>query len=43
MKQQLSNQGAEVVADTPEQFATFIRNDVEKWGKIVRESGIKAE
>jgi tripartite-type tricarboxylate transporter receptor subunit TctC len=43
MKQQLSNQGAEVVADTPEQFAAFIRNDVEKWGKVVRDSGIKAE
>ena len=35
--------GAIPVASTPEQFAEANRKDVEKWGKIIRESGIKAD
>ena len=43
MKQQLASQGAEVIADTPEQFAAFLREDTMKWAKIAKETGIKAE
>ena len=43
MKQQLVSQGAEVIADTPEQFAAFLREDTTKWAKIAKETGIKAE
>jgi tripartite-type tricarboxylate transporter receptor subunit TctC len=43
MKQQLATQGAEVVGDTPEQFAAFVRDDLAKWSKVVKEAGIKAE
>ena len=43
MKQQLTSQGAEVIADTPEQFAAFLREDTVKWAKIAKETGIKAE
>jgi tripartite-type tricarboxylate transporter receptor subunit TctC len=35
--------GADVIADTPEQFATTIRNEVKRWGPVVRSTGIKAE
>jgi tripartite-type tricarboxylate transporter receptor subunit TctC len=35
--------GAEVIADTPEQFARTIREDIDKWGKLVRATGVKAE
>ncbi len=31
-----------VVGDQPEEFAEFIKAEVEKWGKIVRELGLKA-
>ena len=31
MKQRLADQGAEVVANTPEEFAVFIREDTAKW------------
>lgn len=27
----------------PEQFEAFIRNEMAKWSKIIREAGIKAE
>ena len=35
--------GAVPVANTPEQFAEENRKDVAKWGKIIRENGIKAD
>jgi tripartite-type tricarboxylate transporter receptor subunit TctC len=35
--------GAFPVANTPEQFAEAIRKDVAKWGKIIKENGIKAD
>ena len=37
----LSNQGAEPVTDTPEEFAAIVRADVAKWARIVRATGAK--
>jgi len=28
-----------VVAETPEQFAAFIKAETAKWGKVVKDSG----
>ncbi len=36
-------QGYDPVGNTPEQMAQMIRDDVPKWGKVVRDSGAKAE
>jgi tripartite-type tricarboxylate transporter receptor subunit TctC len=36
-------QGAEIVADAPEEFAALIRAEYARWGAIIREAGIKAE
>ena len=38
----LAEVGAFPVANKPEQFAEYLRKEVEVWGKIVRENGIKA-
>ena len=35
--------GAETLESTPEEFARFMRNDIAKWTKVVREAGIKLE
>jgi tripartite-type tricarboxylate transporter receptor subunit TctC len=35
--------GAEPLGGTPERTAAFIRNEQEKWGKVIRDSGIKAD
>jgi tripartite-type tricarboxylate transporter receptor subunit TctC len=35
--------GVEVVAGTPEHFASFLRSEVERWAKVVREANIKAD
>jgi tripartite-type tricarboxylate transporter receptor subunit TctC len=32
-----------VVANTPEQFATFLREQITTWTKIVKDNNIKAE
>ena len=41
--ERLAGVGAMAVANTPEQFAEANRLDVEKWAKVVKEHGIKAE
>jgi tripartite-type tricarboxylate transporter receptor subunit TctC len=35
--------GVDVVGMTPAQYAKIIRDDYEKWGKVVQAAGIKAE
>ena len=39
----LGDQGADVQGSTPEQFGKLIRDDIGRWGKIVKESGAKVE
>ena len=39
----LAGVGAIPVANTPEEFAEANRKEVEKWGKIIRENGIKPD
>jgi tripartite-type tricarboxylate transporter receptor subunit TctC len=36
-------QGGVAVGDSPEEFTAYIRAEHEKWGKLIREAGIKAE
>ena len=35
--------GAEPAHNTPEQFAAFLKNDLTKWAKVVRDSGAKVD
>ncbi len=35
--------GAETLESTPEEFARFMRDDLAKWTKVIREAGIKLE
>ncbi len=39
----LNQQGALPVGDTPEEFSLYIRNEIAKWGKVVRDANIKAD
>ncbi len=36
-------QGAEAVPTTPEEFGAFLNQEIAKWGKVIREAGIKAQ
>jgi len=40
-QQILTKSGAEAAAGTPEEFADFLKTEVEKWGKVVKAAGIK--
>jgi tripartite-type tricarboxylate transporter receptor subunit TctC len=43
MKAQLDKSGAEPVVASSEEWGAFIRSEVEKWAKVVKEAGIKVE
>jgi tripartite-type tricarboxylate transporter receptor subunit TctC len=42
IKGRFNNDGADVVASTPEQFGAHIRAELVKWEKVIRTAGIKA-
>ncbi len=39
VKKKIAEQGGDVVAETPAQFAAFIKSESAKWGKVVKDSG----
>ena len=41
--EKLLGQGAIPIGDTPEQFAQYIRAEIDKWGAVVRSANIKAD
>jgi tripartite-type tricarboxylate transporter receptor subunit TctC len=38
-----TGEGGEVIGGTPEEFAAVIRADLARWGKVIKEMGIKKE
>ena len=43
VKERLENVGFELVGSSPDECGTYIRNEIVKWAKVVKASGIKAE
>jgi tripartite-type tricarboxylate transporter receptor subunit TctC len=43
VKQQLAALGAEPVGSTQEEFGKFIKAEMTRWGKIIKEKGIRAD
>lgn len=43
MRARLFSMGSAPVHGTPEQFGAFIRSEIAKWGKVVKESGAKID
>lgn len=43
MKERFAQQGAIPASGTPEDFAAWIRSEIEKWGKVVKVSGARVE
>ena len=43
VKQQLARQGAEPAGGSAEDYAKYIRTEIPRWAKVVREAGIRAD
>ena len=43
LAKRLSDEGADPAGGTPEQFAALIKDEIPRWGKVVRESGAKVD
>jgi tripartite-type tricarboxylate transporter receptor subunit TctC len=42
-QEKLATQGGESATDTPAAFANYMRAEIVKWGRVVKESGARAE
>jgi tripartite-type tricarboxylate transporter receptor subunit TctC len=43
VRERMTALGFEVVGNTPDQFAAQVKTDIARWGKVIREAGIKAD
>jgi tripartite-type tricarboxylate transporter receptor subunit TctC len=43
VRDNFAKQGLEIVGGTPEQFGAFIKSEITKWSKVVRDSGAKVD
>jgi tripartite-type tricarboxylate transporter receptor subunit TctC len=41
-REQLLAQGAEPTPTTPQEFDAFLKSEIKKWGRVIKEAGIKA-
>ncbi|MGZ5126836.1 MAG: Bug family tripartite tricarboxylate transporter substrate binding protein [Burkholderiales bacterium] len=42
MRARFAEQGAEPVGNAPEEFARFLKEDLEKWSRVVKTAGVRA-
>lgn len=43
VKERVAGLGFDIVSSTPEQFTAQIRAEIEKWGKVIKAAGLKAD
>jgi tripartite-type tricarboxylate transporter receptor subunit TctC len=43
MRKQLGDMGYEIIANTPDEYGAYIRNEIKTWTKIVKDNDIKTE
>ncbi|MBI3372945.1 MAG: tripartite tricarboxylate transporter substrate binding protein [Betaproteobacteria bacterium] len=43
VKERFAKQGVEVQTGTPEQFSEFLKSEVARWAKVIKDAGIKAD
>jgi tripartite-type tricarboxylate transporter receptor subunit TctC len=43
LRKKLGDEGADAAGGTPEQFAALIRDEIPRWGKVVKESGARID
>ncbi|MDO8595879.1 MAG: tripartite tricarboxylate transporter substrate-binding protein, partial [Sulfuricaulis sp.] len=43
VKERFLNTGMETVGTSPEKFEAFVKSEMAKWGKVVKDAGIREE
>jgi tripartite-type tricarboxylate transporter receptor subunit TctC len=43
VKERFGKMGVDVVAGTPEHFGGFLKSEVDRWARVVKDAGIKAD
>lgn len=43
IRERIAGDGAEVVGDTPAQFAAFLKTDIARWAPLIKQSGARLE
>jgi tripartite-type tricarboxylate transporter receptor subunit TctC len=43
VREKMASVGADPIGSSPEQFAPFLRSEVDKWRKVIRSSGITVD
>ncbi len=43
LRARLADQGFEPVGNSPEEFGAYIKSEIAKWGKVIRDAGIRPE
>jgi tripartite-type tricarboxylate transporter receptor subunit TctC len=43
VQSRLTNEGAKFTPTTPNEFAAFVKSEITKWGKVIRESGARVD
>jgi tripartite-type tricarboxylate transporter receptor subunit TctC len=43
VKERFAGEGGDIVADTPEAFATFVHKEIPKWAKVVKDASVKVD
>ena len=42
-RKRMADFGFEPIGTTPEEFGAFVKEDIARWGKLVKETGAKVE
>jgi tripartite-type tricarboxylate transporter receptor subunit TctC len=43
IQKQIASDGSEIIRMSPSEFATYMDNEMAKWGRVVKQAGIKAQ
>jgi tripartite-type tricarboxylate transporter receptor subunit TctC len=43
LSKRLGDEGADPAGGTPEQFAALIKDEIPRWGKVVKDSGARVD
>jgi tripartite-type tricarboxylate transporter receptor subunit TctC len=42
-RERLVNMGVDIIADTPAEFGAFLRAEIVRYAKVIKDAGIKVE